>query len=57
MPSQPWAAMWDAIRPPIDLPPMTIGNPANSSFAAASASRQHSSSTGARSGTFRPAAM
>ena len=57
MPLHPCAATWDAIRPPIDLPPITIGSPANSDCAACSASRQDCSSTGARSGTFRPSVL
>jgi hypothetical protein len=47
------------MRPPIDLPPMKSGSPANASCAraAAIASRHDASRTGALSGTLRPFVM
>ena len=40
MPSTPWAATCDEIRPPIDFPPMNSGSPPISARACAIASRQ-----------------
>src|SRR5688500_11724454 len=49
--------MCDAIRPPIDLPPMKSGTPGSSARAASTAARHARSSTCARSGTCLPAVI